>query len=68
MRRNKVLRLDFDAVFSNFLRGSVVEASDIEPEPLGRLIEGVQKVTRAVLTALVPDGVVVSTVTERPGV
>ncbi len=33
---------------------------DIEPGPLGKLILGVQKVTRAVRAALNPDGVVVT--------
>ena len=33
---------------------------DIEPEPLGKLILGVQTVTRAVRAALNPDGVVVT--------
>ena len=33
---------------------------DIEPEPLGKLILGVQKVTRAVRAAVSPDGVVVT--------
>jgi histidine triad (HIT) family protein len=33
---------------------------DIEPEPLGHLILGVQRVTRAVKAALKPDGIVVT--------
>ena len=33
---------------------------DIEPEPLSWLILGVQRVTRAVVAALNPDGVVVT--------
>jgi histidine triad (HIT) family protein len=33
---------------------------EIEPEPLGKLILGVQKITRAVREALNPDGVMVA--------
>ena len=33
---------------------------DIEPQPLGELIAGVQKVTRALRRALTPDGLVVT--------
>jgi histidine triad (HIT) family protein len=33
---------------------------DIEPEPLGHLILGAQRVTRAVKAALKPDGIVVT--------
>jgi len=32
---------------------------EVEPEPLGRLIAGVQRVTRAVRAALKPDGIMV---------